>query len=60
MIANAVQRGVLGEIENPTPKFNYTKGVVNRINSLGGELLEADEEEAIERGCEKLSLLRSA
>ena len=43
-IQNAVQRGVKGEIENPTPKFNYTKGISNRINSLGGELSEADEE----------------
>jgi hypothetical protein len=61
LIANAVQRGVLGEIENPTPKFNYTKGVVDRIISLGGELSEADEEEeAIELVCENPSLLRPA
>jgi hypothetical protein len=42
-IQNAVQIGVLGEIEPPTPKFNYTKWVINRINSLGGELAQADE-----------------
>ena len=60
MIVNAVQKGVLGEIENPTPKFNYTKGVVIRINNLGGELSEANDEEAIELVCEKPSLLHFA
>ena len=43
-IQNAVQRGVKDELENPTPKFNYTKGVSNRINSLGGGLTEDDED----------------
>ena len=41
--SNAVPRGVLGEIEPPTLKFNCKKWLINRINSLGGELAQADE-----------------